>query len=105
MIQQIQNKVVNRLRQVTAAIIQEGANQVNIITNTAEREAAIDFGKAAAIRPNIVGTMLNTVSQDPDLCEVLFDILEINRTVANKIPLYVLSDRVQLILPTPAALN
>jgi regulator of protease activity HflC (stomatin/prohibitin superfamily) len=100
MIQQIQNKVVNRLRQVTAAIMQEGANQVNIITNTAEREAAIDFGKASAIRPNIVGTMLNTVSQDPDLCEVLFDILEINRIVANKIPLYMLSDKIQFIAPT-----
>jgi hypothetical protein len=43
MIQQIQNKVVNRLRQVTSAIMQEGANQVSIITNTAERKAAIDF--------------------------------------------------------------
>jgi regulator of protease activity HflC (stomatin/prohibitin superfamily) len=100
MIQQIQNKVVNRLRQVTAAIMQEGANQVNIITNTAEREAAIDFGKAAAIRPNIVGAMLNTISEDPDLCKVLFDILEINRMVTNKVPLYVLSDKIQLMLPT-----
>jgi regulator of protease activity HflC (stomatin/prohibitin superfamily) len=100
MILQIQNKVVNRLKQVTAAILQEGANQVSIITNTAEREAAIDFGKASAIRPNIVGKLLNNISQDPDLCEVLFDILEINRMVANKTPLYVLPDRIQLMLPT-----
>jgi hypothetical protein len=100
MIQQIQNKVVNRLKQVTAAILQEGANQVSIITNTAEREAAIDFGKASAIRPNIVGKLLNNISQDPELCEVLFDILEINRMVANKTPLYVLPDRIQLMLPT-----
>ena len=99
MIQQIQNKVVNRLRQVTAAIIQEGANQVSIITNTAEREAAIDFGKASAIRPNIVGKMLNAVSQDSDLCEALFEILETNRMVSNKIPLYVLPDKIQLTLP------
>jgi hypothetical protein len=80
--------------------LQEGANQVSIITNTAEREAAIDFGKASAIRPNIVGKLLNNISQDPDLCEVLFDILEINRMVANKTPLYVLPDRIQLMLPT-----
>ena len=33
MIQQIQEKVVNRLRQVTSAIKQDGANQVSIITN------------------------------------------------------------------------
>jgi len=97
MIQQIQNKVVNRLRQVTAAILQEGANQVNIITNTAEREAAIDFGKASAIRPNIVGNLLNAISQDPDLCEALFEILEINRMVSNKIPLYILPEHAGLV--------
>jgi len=98
MIQQIQNKVVNRLRQVTAAIMQEGANQVSIITNTAERKAAIDFGKASAIRPKIVGKLFNAVSQDPELCEAFLEILETNRIVSNKIPLYVLSDHVQLLL-------
>ena len=99
MIQQIQNKVVNRLRQVTSAIMQEGANQVSLITNTAEREAAIDFGKASAIRPNIVGQMLNTISQDTDVCETLFEILEISRKTTNKIPIYVFTNKVQLTLP------
>jgi hypothetical protein len=37
MIRQIEEKVVNRLRQVTSAIKQDGANQVNIIKSTAER--------------------------------------------------------------------
>ena len=96
MIWQIQNKVVNRLRQVTSAIMQEGANQVSIITNTAEKEAAVDFGKAAAIRPCIVGEMLNTISRDPDVCAALFEILEINRIVSNKIPINMLSNNMQL---------
>jgi len=99
MIAQIQNKVVNRLRQVTSAIMQEGANQVSVITNTAEREAAIDFGKASAIRPNIVGQMLNTISRDSEVCEALFEILEINRMVSNKIPIHVLTRDIQLTLP------
>ena len=55
MIKQIEEKVVNRLRQVTSAIKQDGANQVNIITSTAEQQAAIEFAKAAAMRPQIVG--------------------------------------------------
>ena len=97
MIQQIQNKVVNRLRQVTAAIMQEGANQVSIITNTAERKAAIDFGKASAIRPNIVGKLFNVISQDAQLCDAFLEILEINRIVSNKIPLYVLSEQMQIL--------
>ena len=99
MIQQIENKVVNRLRQVTSAIMQEGANQVSVITNTAEKEAAIDFGKAAAIRPYIVGQMLDEISRDPDVCEALFEILEINKIVTNKIPLNIISQEVQLLIP------
>ena len=39
MIEQIEQKVVNRLRQVTSAIRQAGANQVDIITSAAEKEA------------------------------------------------------------------
>jgi regulator of protease activity HflC (stomatin/prohibitin superfamily) len=42
MIQQIEEKVVNRLRQVTSAIRQDGTNQVNLITSTAERQAAVE---------------------------------------------------------------
>ena len=96
MIQQIQNKVVNRLRQVTSAIMQEGTNHVNVITNTAEKEAAVDFGKAAAIRPQIVGEMINTISKDKDVCEALFEILEIDRIVSNNVPLHVLTEKTQL---------
>ncbi|MCP4418331.1 MAG: SPFH/Band 7/PHB domain protein, partial [Chloroflexi bacterium] len=46
MIQQIEEKVVNRLRQVTSAIRQDGVNRVSIITNSAERKAAVEFAKA-----------------------------------------------------------
>src|SRR5712672_48693 len=55
MIKQIEEKVVNRLRQVTAAIRQAGANQVSVITSSAEREASVEFAKAAAIRPSTLG--------------------------------------------------
>jgi regulator of protease activity HflC (stomatin/prohibitin superfamily) len=41
MIRQIEEKVVNRLRQVTSAIKQDGANQVSIITSTAERSNSL----------------------------------------------------------------
>ena len=58
MIKQIEEKVVNRLRQVTSAIKQDGTNQVNIIASTAEQQAAIEFAKAAAMRPQIVGQAL-----------------------------------------------
>ena len=76
MIKGIEAKVVNRLRQVTSAIKQDGANQVSIITSTAERQAAIEFAKAAALRPQIVGAALEKISQDPEIARAIFDILE-----------------------------
>jgi regulator of protease activity HflC (stomatin/prohibitin superfamily) len=79
MIRQIEAKVVNRLRQVTSAIKQDGANQVSIITSTAERQAAIEFAKAQATRPMIVGAALNEISQDAQVAGALFEILEIEQ--------------------------
>ncbi len=76
MIHQIEEKVVNRLRQVTSAIRQEGANQVSIIRSSAEREAAIEFAKAGALRPSIVGQALANIAQDREVAEALFTALE-----------------------------
>ena len=76
MIKQIEEKVVNRLRQVTSAIKQDGTNQVNIIASTAEQQAAIEFAKAAAMRPQIVGIALQRISQDPEISHALFQALE-----------------------------
>jgi regulator of protease activity HflC (stomatin/prohibitin superfamily) len=81
MIKQIESKVVNRLRQVTAAIKQDGANRVSIIASTAEREAAVEFAKAAAIRPQIVGTALQKISEDPGVASALFDVLETQKVI------------------------
>ncbi|MEK7388639.1 MAG: SPFH domain-containing protein [Elusimicrobiota bacterium] len=81
MIKQIEEKVVNRLRQVTAAIKQDGENQVNIIASTAQRQASIAFGEAAALRPKIVGQALKTISASPDILEAMFEILEIQKTL------------------------
>ena len=84
MIKQIEEKVVNRLRQVTSAIKQDGANQVSIITSSAEREAAVEIAKAAVVRPNMIGTALKEISGDPEVADALFEILETQRILDNK---------------------
>ena len=84
MIKGIEAKVVNRLRQVTSAIKQDGANQVSIITSTAERQAAIEFAKAAAMRPRIVGEALQRIAQDADIARAMFEILETQRILDSK---------------------
>jgi regulator of protease activity HflC (stomatin/prohibitin superfamily) len=84
MIRQIESKVVNRLRQVTSAIKQDGANQVSIITSTADRKAAIEFAKAAAIRPELVGSALQKICQDPETSDAMFTILETQKLLDGK---------------------
>ena len=81
MIKQIESKVVNRLRQVTSAIKQDGANQVSIIASTAERQAAVEFAKAAAIRPAVVGEARHRISADPDVSSAMFEILEAQKII------------------------
>jgi regulator of protease activity HflC (stomatin/prohibitin superfamily) len=79
MISQIEQKVVNRLRQVTAAIQQDGTNRVNVIRSTADREAAVEFAKAATTRPRIVGAALAEIAKDAAISGVLFELLETQR--------------------------
>ena len=81
MIDQIEQKVVNRLRQVTSAIMQAGKNQVDVITSKAEKEAAVEFAKASAMRPEVVGRALAEMSSEKDVLEALFESLEVERIV------------------------
>ncbi len=83
MIREIEGKVVNRLRQVTASIKQDGDNQVHVITNTAQRTASIEFAKAGAVRPQIVGNALAEMAQDADVNRALFEILETQKIMEN----------------------
>ncbi len=91
MIRQIEEKVVNRLRQVTSAIRQAGANQVSVITSSAEREASIEFAKAAAIRPNTLGQALREIAQEPAVASALFEILETQKLLASEARLTLLA--------------
>jgi regulator of protease activity HflC (stomatin/prohibitin superfamily) len=84
MIHQIEQKVVNRLRQVTSAIQQDGANQVSLVTSTAERRAATEFARAAAIRPQLMGEAMRQITTDPEVATALFDILETQQILEGK---------------------
>jgi regulator of protease activity HflC (stomatin/prohibitin superfamily) len=79
MIRQIEQKVVNRLRQVTSAIRQAGNNQVDIITSAADRQAATEFARARSVRPQLVGEALREIGQDADVLNAVFETLEVDR--------------------------
>ena len=97
MIKQIESKVVNRLRQVTSAIKQDGANQVSIITSTAERQAAIEFAKAGAIRPEIVGAALEKISRDPEVSASMFAVLEAQKIIDGEARITVVPEKSELL--------
>src|SRR6478736_1924347 len=104
MIGQIEQKVVNRLRQVTAAIQQDGTNRVNVIRSTADREAAVEFAKAATTRPRIVGAALGEIARDPKIANALFELLETqNMLLSPNLEVSVLPAGTQFVAAIPGA--
>ncbi len=81
MIAEIQRKVVNRLRQVTAAMKQEGDNTVAIIHSEADKQASQRLGQAQAVRPEVVGRALAEIQREPEVAQALFRLLEISATL------------------------
>jgi regulator of protease activity HflC (stomatin/prohibitin superfamily) len=81
MIGEIQRKVVNRLRQVTAAMRQAGENEVAIIHSEAEKKASQRLGQALAVRPQVVGKALAEVQRVPPVATALFALLDIQATL------------------------
>jgi regulator of protease activity HflC (stomatin/prohibitin superfamily) len=81
MIAQIELKVVNRLRQVTAAMRQNGDNQVALIHSDADKKASEKLGQAQAVRPQVVGGALAEVQKEPAVATALFRLLDIKATL------------------------
>ena len=81
MIGEIQRKVVNRLRQVTAAMRQAGENEVAIIHSEADKKASQRLGQAQAVRPEVVGRALAEIQREPEVAAALFALLDIQATL------------------------
>jgi hypothetical protein len=54
---------------------------VDIITSSAERQAATEFAKARSVRPQMIGQALREIGQDPDVLDAVFATLEVERLV------------------------
>lgn len=81
MIAEIQRKVVNRLRQVTAAMRQAGENEVAIIHSEADKKASQRLGQAQAVRPEVVGRALAEIQRMPEVAAALFALLDLQATL------------------------
>lgn len=81
MIIEIQRKVVNRLRQVTAAMKQAGENEVALIHSSADMRASQRLGEAQAVRPRVIGEALAEVGRDTVVAQALFKLLDVQATL------------------------
>lgn len=84
MVQNITEKVVKRLVQVTSAMKQDGENRVGLIKSETAFKVSQKMAEAAAARPDIVGKTLNEVGkQDPDILDAVLEVMEVENLLAS----------------------
>ena len=77
MVENITEKVVKRLVQVTSAMKQDGDNRVGLIKSETAKKVSQKLAEAAAARPAVVGGMLNEISRrDPEILDAVIQVME-----------------------------
>lgn len=84
MVDNITDKVVKRLVQVTSAMKQDGENRVGLIRSETAYKVSQKMAEAAAARPEIVGKALNEISQrDPEILDSVLSVMEVEKLLAS----------------------
>ncbi|MCB0354710.1 MAG: SPFH domain-containing protein [Bdellovibrionales bacterium] len=77
MVDNITDKVVKRLIQVTSAMKQDGENRVGLIKSETANKVSQKLAEASATRPEVVGRVLNEIAQrDPEILGAVLDVVE-----------------------------
>ena len=77
MVDNITEKVVKRLVQVTSAMRQDGENRVGLIKSETAKKVSQKMAEAAAARPTVVGGTLNQIAgSDPEILAAVLDVME-----------------------------
>ena len=78
MVENITEKVVKRLVQVTSAMKQDGENRVGLIKSETAFKVSQKMAEASAARPEIVGQALNEIAkQDPEILDTVLEVMEV----------------------------
>jgi regulator of protease activity HflC (stomatin/prohibitin superfamily) len=84
MVQNITEKVVKRLVQVTSAMKQDGDNRVGLIRSETAFKVSQKMAEAAAARPRIVGNALHEIaSQDSEVLDAVLEVMEVENLLAS----------------------
>lgn len=77
MVENITDKVVKRLVQVTSAMKQDGENRVGLIQSETAKKVSQKMAEAGAARPCIVGKSLNEIGkQDAQVLQAVIEVME-----------------------------
>ncbi len=99
MVDNITEKVVKRLVQVTSAMKQDGENRVGLIQSQTAYKVSKKMAEAAATRPAVVGEALNQIAkQDPQILEAVLDVMEVENLVASGADVEVLPENARILV-------
>ncbi len=99
MVDNITEKVVKRLVQVTSAMKQDGENRVGLIKSQTAYKVSQKMAEAAATRPSVVGDALNDIArQDPEVLDAVLDVMETERLVESNAEVDVLPPGANLLV-------
>jgi regulator of protease activity HflC (stomatin/prohibitin superfamily) len=91
MVQNITEKVVKRLIQVTSAMKQDGDNRVGLIQSETAFKVSQKMAEASASRPEIIGKALNEIAKrDPEILETVLEVMEVDNLLASGAPIDIL---------------
>lgn len=80
MVDNITDKVVKRLVQVTSAMKQDGENRVGLIKSQTAFKVSQKMAEASATRPAVVGEALNAIAkQDEEVLDAVLEVMEVDR--------------------------
>jgi len=84
MVENITEKVVKRLVQVTSAMKQDGDNRVGLIQSETAKKVSQRLAEAAAARPAVVGATLNEIGRhDTEILGAVIEVMETDKLLAS----------------------
>lgn len=99
MVENITEKVVKRLVQVTSAMKQDGDNRVGLIKSETALRVSNKMGEASASRPQVVGQALDGISQhDPEVLDAVMSVMEAEQLLASDAQINIIPSNVSIML-------
>jgi len=99
MVENITEKVVKRLVQVTSAMKQDGENRVGLIKSETAFKVSQKMAEAAAARPDIVGMKLNEIAKlDPEILDTVQEVMEIDNLLESGAAIDILPEMGNLLI-------